>query len=212
VPHAAGADQLLVAADSDDGALLCRVSPDAPGMLRVTRKMIDGCDISDINFTAVAASVVATNAAPLIARMQALLIISVSAELLGLGEAVMDLMLTQLQSREQFGRPIGSFQALQHRAVDAFISLELLRSLAFRVATAFDRGTAHPAMLAALKAKAGRGVLDVVRLALQMHGAMGYTDAHAIGRRTKRALSLSALYGGDAYQYDRFANLSGAVA
>jgi len=217
VPGVAVADRLLVAAQAIDGShLLCVIPPDAVRLAIHTRRTIDGASISDVTFDDVmvpAGGIVTEGAGAglAMARIHAALTLAVSAELLGLGEAVMELLLTQLTRREQFGRPIGAFQALQHRAVDGFITLELLRSLAFRVARAIDRSSEHPAMLPALKAKAGRGVLSLTRLTMQVHGAMGYAAEHDIGLRYKRALSLSALHGGDAYQFERFSEIAGGL-
>ena len=59
-------------------------------------------------------------------------------ELVGLAAAALDVTLDYIKLREQFGRPIGSFQVLQHRAVNAFIDIELNRSLAYRVLAAYD--------------------------------------------------------------------------
>ncbi len=108
-----------------------------------------------------------------------------------------DLTLDYIKLRQQFGRPIGSFQVLQHRAVDGFIDIELNRSLLFRVLAAFDAGETHPAMASAVKARTSRSALAATRAALQMHGAVGYTDTHDIGLYYKRAIALAARYGGE---------------
>jgi alkylation response protein AidB-like acyl-CoA dehydrogenase len=97
---------------------------------------------------------------------------------------------------------------LQHRAVDGFIDIELDRSLIYRVLAAFDAGEHHPAMVAAAKARASRSALQVVRAALQMHGAIGYTEEHDIGLYYKCAMVLAARYGGELGQTRRFADLT----
>jgi alkylation response protein AidB-like acyl-CoA dehydrogenase len=113
-----------------------------------------------------------------------------------------------LKLRQQFGRPIGSFQALQHRAVDGMIDIELNRSLNYRVLADFDRGVRHPAMAPAVKARAVRVALAVSRAALQAHGAVGYTDSADIGLYYKRAIALAARCGGELNQTARFSELT----
>ena len=217
VPDAALADRLLIAATGGGGPILCLIRPDAAGVTLRTRAMIDGSQVSDIVLTGTrvaAADVVAAGAAASArtAAITALQSLAVSFALLGVGDAALALTLEHLKLRQQFGRPIGSFQALQHRAVDGFVALELVRSLALRVAAAFDAGGAHPAMIPALKAKAGRDVLAVVRRGLQIHGALGYAAEHPIGRRYQRALVLSACFGNEADHLAQFAALAGGAA
>jgi alkylation response protein AidB-like acyl-CoA dehydrogenase len=209
VPDIDGADLLLVATS---GGLLGVVTPDAPGLTRTCHATLGEAAVSDLHFAATPFLPAARDAAGLVADMENLLLLATAAELLGLGEAGSAMTQEYLAIRRQFGRPIGSFQALQHRTVDGFIGLELVTSLVFRSAVAFDDGTCHPAMPVAAKAKAGSAVLAQMRGALQMHGAMGYTDEHDIGLLYKRALALSALYGNEAAQLARFATLTGAPA
>ena len=99
---------------------------------------------------------------------------------------------------------------LQHRAVDGFIDIELDRSLVYRVLAAFDRREHHPAMVSAAKARASRSALQVVRAALQMHGAIGYTEEHDIGLYYKRAVALAARYGGELGHTGHFSRLTRA--
>ena len=141
--------------------------------------------------------------------VQDLLTLAVGAELLGVADAALTMTLEHLKLRHQFGKPIGSFQALQHRAVNGFVDLELILSLLFRTAAALDRGESNPAFVAAVKAKTGKSALEILRFGLQMHGAMGYTEAHDIGLLYKRALVLSALHGNEANHLMRFSRLTG---
>ncbi len=97
---------------------------------------------------------------------------------------------------------------LQHRAVDGFIDIELNRSLAYRVLSAFDAGEHDPAMVSAVKARTSRAALEIIRGALQMHGAIGYTDEHDIGLYYKRAIALAARYGNELHHTGRFSDLT----
>jgi len=212
VPFAATADAFLVAAERGGATVLGLAAPDAVGVAITTVRNVDGTSSSDIAFAATPVEIVAdgSTAERAIAAMQAATVLAASAELIGIAAAVHAMALDHIKTRRQFGQAIGSFQAIQHRAVDAFVAVELSRSLLARVCVERDRGNADAAMIAAVKAKSSRSALDVVRFGLQMHGAMGYAEEHEIGLYWKRALVLSALYGGDANHLLRFSQLSWA--
>ena len=142
------------------------------------------------------------------ARLGDLLALGSAVELLGISESALALALEHVRTRRQFGQPLGSFQALQHRLADNFVDLELNRALLHRVCIAWDQGVAVPAMIAAAKARAARVAGEVMRNALQLHGAIGYTDEHDIGILWKHALALSARYGNELTQAARFARLT----
>ena len=163
-----------------------------------------------MSFRAVPADVVAQGDAldPLVARLHALPVLGTAAELIGVTQAALDITLDYLKVRQQFGKPIGSFQALQHRIVNHYVDLELNRSLVYRVLVAFDDASAHPAMVSAAKARVARCALETVRAALQLHGAIGYTDEHDIGLYYKRAVALAAKYGNEIMHVDRFSALT----
>ena len=137
-----------------------------------------------------------------------LLAMGTGAALVGVSAMALDMTLEYIKFRQQFGKALGSFQALQHRAADCFVDIELNRSLVYRVLASFDSGDAHRAMAAAVKARTSRVALAVTRNALQLHGAIGYTDEHDIGLYYKRAITLAALYGNDINQTARFSALT----
>lgn len=137
-----------------------------------------------------------------------LLAMGTGAALVGVSAMALDMTLEYIKFRQQFGKALGSFQALQHRAADCFVDIELNRSLVYRVSASFDSGDAHRAMAAAVKARTSRVALAVTRNALQLHGAIGYTDEHDIGLYYKRAITLAALYGNDINQTARFSALT----
>jgi alkylation response protein AidB-like acyl-CoA dehydrogenase len=157
-----------------------------------------------------AATVIARGeeAMALVAKLGDLLALGSAIELLGVCESALALALEHVKTRRQFGQPLGSFQALQHRLADNFVDLELNRSLLHRVCLAWDQGTALPAMIAGAKARATRIATEIMRNALQLHGAIGYTDEHDIGILWKHALALSARYGNELTQAARFARLT----
>jgi alkylation response protein AidB-like acyl-CoA dehydrogenase len=122
--------------------------------------------------------------------------IAQSAELLGVARRALELMLDYLKTRAQFGKPIGSFQALQHRSVDAYIQVQLAEACLGEVLDELERGDASMAALAArAKARCAHVAILVTRLAIQFHGAIGFTDECAVGFYFKRALQLAAWLG-----------------
>jgi alkylation response protein AidB-like acyl-CoA dehydrogenase len=161
-----------------------------------------------------AATVIARGeeAAMLAAKVGDLLALGSAVMLLGICESALALALEHVKTRRQFGQPLGAFQALQHRLADSFVDLELNRSLLHRICVAWDEGTVVPAMIAGAKARAARVATDILRNALQLHGAIGYTDEHDIGTLWKHALALSARYGNELTQAARFARLTAEEA
>jgi alkylation response protein AidB-like acyl-CoA dehydrogenase len=149
-----------------------------------------------------------SEAKSLATKLGDLLALGSAIELLGLCESALALALEHVKTRRQFGQPLGSFQALQHRLADNFVDLELNRSLLYRVCVAWDAGGALPAMIAAAKARAARVASEIMRNTLQLHGAIGYTDEHDIGILWKHVLALSARYGNELTQAARFARLT----
>jgi alkylation response protein AidB-like acyl-CoA dehydrogenase len=120
--------------------------------------------------------------------------------------------LNYLRTRVQFGKPIGSFQALQHRAVDMYIQKELTRAtLGAALAAILNPGcTPEQRALAAssVKARASQAALAICKEALQMHGAIGYTDEYDLGLYFNRALVLSAWLGNTGAHRRRYAGLA----
>lgn len=124
--------------------------------------------------------------------------LAASAELLGLMERALEMTLEHLRQREQFGKPIGSFQALQHRAVNLYIQIELTRSAVNRAARAMDsgaEGSASTAQVSAAKSRAGDAAQLIARECVQMHGAIGYTTEYDLSLYVNRMLFLSAWLG-----------------
>jgi alkylation response protein AidB-like acyl-CoA dehydrogenase len=204
-------DSFLVAAEAGTTPALCIVPRGASGVSIAAMQHVDDSSSGNVSFANVAPTqVIATgdDARTLILRMQECMTLGVAAELVGLAAAALDVTLDYLKLRQQFGRPIGSFQALQHRAVDSFVDIELNRSLVYRVLAAYDAGVYETAMMSAAKARASRCALEVMREALQMHGAIGYTEEHDIGLYFKRAQVLAARYGNELSHSSRFSALT----
>lgn len=136
--------------------------------------------------------------------------IGVCAETLGLMSAAFDSTLEHLRTRIQFDVPIGSFQALQHRAAICFVKIELARSLVMAAARKLDEDPLNAArFVSAAKACCSDAAVLVTNEALQMHGGMGMTDECDIGLYVKRARAAAHCFGDSDWHRARFALLSG---
>ena len=136
--------------------------------------------------------------------------IGLAAELLGLSTEAFERTVAYLKERKQFGRVIGSFQGLQHRAAELFAELELARSIVLQALQAIDAGEENlPLLASAAKAKLCEVAQRATNEAIQMHGGIGMTDEHEIGFFIKRARVAQHTFGDYNYHLDRFAQLSG---
>jgi acyl-CoA dehydrogenase len=138
--------------------------------------------------------------------------IGLCAEMLGSLQECFERTIAYLKEREQFGVPIGSFQALKHRAADMFCEVELSRSCVLEALTALDEGRdpEEIAKLASLaKAKVGETFNRVSREGIQMHGGIGMTDEFDIGFFLKRAAVAEQTFGDVNYHRNRYGELEG---
>jgi acyl-CoA dehydrogenase len=136
--------------------------------------------------------------------------IGLASELLGLSIEAFERTVSYLKERKQFGRLIGSFQGLQHRAAELFAELELGRSIVLKALQAVDDGDEQlPKLASAAKAKLSEIAQRATNEAIQMHGGIGMTDEHEIGFFIKRARVAQHCFGDYNYHLDRFAKLSG---
>jgi alkylation response protein AidB-like acyl-CoA dehydrogenase len=130
------------------------------------------------------------------------------AEGVGLTQRVLEMTVEYLKTREQFDVKIGSFQALQHRAVDMFVETQLIRSSALESQLRVD-GTSpgeRRAAVSAAKVQLSVGGKYVTRQAIQLHGGVGCTDEHDIGLYFKRMHALNTLYGDEEHHVERYAS------
>ncbi len=136
--------------------------------------------------------------------------VCLAAEMLGIAAEAFERTLGYLKERKQFGVPVGSFQALQHRAALLFCELELTRSAVLKALQALDADSADRSLLASMaKSRSGKTVQLAVNEAVQMHGGIGMTDEFDIGFFMKRAAAARQEYGDSYYHADRFAQLRG---
>jgi alkylation response protein AidB-like acyl-CoA dehydrogenase len=131
-----------------------------------------------------------------------------AAEMLGSAQEAFDRTVQYLKDRRQFGVPIGSFQALKHRAAQMFCEVEMTRSAVIAAVSALD-GAANdaPALAALAKAKANETFVLCSNEGIQMHGGIGMTDEHEIGFFMKRSRVAKATFGDTTFCRDRYASL-----
>ena len=136
--------------------------------------------------------------------------IALSAEMLGGACEAFEQTVAYLKTRKQFGVPIGSFQALKHRAAQMFCEIELTKSIVAEALGAIDEGRADlPALASAAKARATDTFLLVANEAIQMHGGIGVTDELDVGFFLKRARVAEMTFGDSAYHRDQYARCLG---
>ena len=133
-----------------------------------------------------------------------------AAELVGVAAGASEMTFDYLKQRKQFGRLIGEFQALQHRAAQLYGEIEIARAAALKAAQLLDSGDARAElMISVAKAKAGRTAALAVQEGVQMHGGIGMTDEHDIGLYMKREAVIGELFGSPRFHAGRVAELSG---
>lgn len=135
--------------------------------------------------------------------------IALSAEMLGNSEAAFEMTLNYLKERKQFGVLIGTFQALQHRAAEMFVEIELTKSAVMAAMQGADENNNDLQRMASLaKSIAGETLYLVSNESVQMHGGIGVTDEYDIGFYMKRARVAEVIFGGANFHQERYANLS----
>ncbi len=133
-----------------------------------------------------------------------------AAEMLGIAAESFERTVDYLKQREQFGKKIGEFQALQHRAAHLFCEIELGRSVVLKALQALDAGDSRaPALVSLAKAKLGEVAKLATNEAVQMHGGIGMTDDFDIGFFMKRARAAAETFGDLSFHGDRLARLQG---
>jgi alkylation response protein AidB-like acyl-CoA dehydrogenase len=133
--------------------------------------------------------------------------LAAAAELSGIGRRLIDTTVAYACVREQFGKPIGSFQAVKHHLASALVRLEMALPLVYRAAYSVARGDPdRPVHVSMAKAQASEAALGAARAALQCHGAIGYTVEHDLHLWMKRAWALAAAWGDAAFHRARVAD------
>lgn len=222
VLHGAQAGQLIVSARSagaardTTGISLFVLPADTPGITVRDMRSNDGMRIATIDFAGVRvpASALLGHEGDGWSLLEATAdhgIALLCAEALGVMEALCEATLDYLKTRQQFGVPIGKFQALQHRMAEMFIQLEQARSMAMLVAVkdASPDADERRRMASAAKARIGEAMKFIGQQAVQLHGGMGVTNELPAAHLFKRLTGIELMLGDTDHHLMRFASLPG---
>ena len=217
------ADRIIVSARTSGeprdaaGITLFLVRPDAPGVSVVRQTRLDARNVALVRLDGVRVEADAVlgpvdGGGALLARAVDRATVGLTAEMLGSMTAAFEMTTEYLKTRVQFGVPIGSFQALKHRAARMYVELELARSAVMNAARAVDEARDDAAIARAAsiaKARCSDAFVLVGNEGVQMHGGIGMTDEHDIGFFLKRARAAEITFGDAAWHRDRLASLDG---
>jgi alkylation response protein AidB-like acyl-CoA dehydrogenase len=193
-----------------DGISLLAVPADSAGISRRDYPLVDGSPGASIAFENV--SVPAENligepgaALKLVQHAVDGAIVAVGAEALGAMDALLEQTVEYTRTREQFGQPIGRFQALQHRMAEMYLACQSMRSLLYYAAILRKEGREDAGQAAAaLKVKLGDAGRFVSQQAVQLHGGIGMTDELGVSHYFKRLLLLNTLFGDSEHHLKRY--------
>ena len=245
VAGADSADCFIVAARKGNDTALCLVPADAAGVTCRFEYAVDGTCFGAVEFSDAKVSdvlAVGAHADRLLARAREYALTAASAELYGVMSQALEMTLGYMRTRVQFGRPIGAFQALQHRAAELFVQKALAYSVVQEAIALIESGAdsrdelnadsrdgwgadsrdganagSREIALAVRRAKArcSDAALRTTKDAVQLHGAIGYTDEYDISLYLKRAMVLASWLGNGVVQrreYVRLAHVLGGEA
>lgn len=209
------ADALIVVATAEEGTTLFLVDPATAGVEIERTVMVDAHNAARITLSDVAVDADAVIGA--VGGGEALLDGALNlgracaaSSLTGAGDQAFKTTMEYLRTRKQFGKLIGEFQALQHRAAHLFSELELARAATIGAQIAIDEGREDAPLAASIaKAKAGRVAELAVEEAVQMHGGVGMTDEFDVGLFMKRVRVLNELLGDAGFHAERVARAQG---
>jgi alkylation response protein AidB-like acyl-CoA dehydrogenase len=213
------ADVFLVSARLDHTAGtsegIFALSSSRPGLSRRDYRLLDGSSACDLHFSRVCVDEEALMGSPertrpalAFATDQALA--GLCAEAVGIADGVLWVTRDHLRLRRQYGAPLSSLQALQHRMADMFVEVELARSVtlqALQVVSQGDSSSRRKGVLAA-HIQTSKSGMYVCKNGVQLHGAIGVTDEHPVAGYFRRMAVISRLFGGTERQLSRYRALT----
>lgn len=216
----AGVDGWLVTADGERGTALFFVAAGTPGVSAQVHARADGaaaCHLTIESAVVPAHALLAcNNVVDAVDEALDLGRLMQSAELVGVARQVLADSVAYLNTRQQFGRPLAAFQALQHRLVDAAMQVELAANSLLDALDTLDAqpgdSTLRKTVASRAKARAARAGLEAARLAIQLHGAIGYTEECDVSLYFRSALHLAAWLGNATAHRQRYGALAALPA
>jgi alkylation response protein AidB-like acyl-CoA dehydrogenase len=207
------AHTLLVAARTEDDRLgLFRVDAPAEGLTRTLVPSLDTTrKLATVELAATPARLVSRgDQTANVERALALTVCALAAEQVGGAQRCLEMATEYAKARLQFGRPIGSYQAIKHKCADMLVAVEFAKSAAYSACTAAAENSADLLEAAALaKAYCSEAYFEVAAENIQVHGGMGFTWEHPAHLYFKRAKASDLLLGDSAYHRERLADLVG---
>jgi pimeloyl-CoA dehydrogenase small subunit len=221
VVHGDSADRLIVTARVAGaqrdlkGIGVFLVDAKDPGVQRRGYRTVDGQRAAEVELSNARALAVLGNpedGLPLVDQVVDESIAALAGEAVGAMQAAHDMTIDYMKTRQQFGRPIGSFQALQHRAADMLVALEQARSMSYFAAISSEERnpTERRKSMAAVKVQIGRSARFVGQQSIQLHGGIAMTIEYACGHYFKRLTVNDAMFG-DADHYVRYLSDTGGL-
>ena len=215
VVQGASADFFIVAAQAAEGLSLFLVEKEAKGLTVEGVRLADSSIAARLDFRSVGVDADAVigeigQGEAVLSRVLDAGRVGAASELLGVASGALTMTVDYLKQRKQFGKLIGEFQALQHRAAHLYSELEIARAATLKAQQLLDEGSEDAdAMVSVAKAKAGRVSALAVQEGVQMHGGIGMTDEHDMGLYMKRDRLLNELFGDANYHADKLARMNG---
>ena len=176
-------------------------------------RTVDGGRAAEVEFDQAPAVLIAEEGLPMVEAVVAEAIAGLAFEAVGCMEMAHTMTLDYMKTRQQFGKPIGSFQALQHRAADMLVALEQARSMSFYAVQAAAETDADERRrgVAAVKVQVGRSGRLIGQQSIQLHGGIAMTMEYACGHYFKRLTMNDSLFGGADHHIRALADDGGLV-
>jgi alkylation response protein AidB-like acyl-CoA dehydrogenase len=207
------ADVVLVVARTEAGVSLFAVDKDAAGFAATALPTMDQTrKQAKLTFADTSARLIGTDGQgwPAVAKMLDLAVVALAAEQVGGAQQVLDMSVQYAKDRVQFGRPIGSFQAIKHKCADMLLEVESARSAAYYAGwTAADGNDELPVVASLAKSYCSEAYFHAAAENIQIHGGIGFTWEHPAHLYFKRAKSSELLFGDPTYHRELLAQRIG---
>ena len=216
VPLGRDADAFIVPALVEDELACCLINIDALDLEIEPRLLADGSSNGRLKFSGATARLIGVgdNVNEALSRVRAIVTIAAASYQLGLAESMLQMTIEYAGTRHQFGQAIGAFQSLQHRLVDCYIDVRLADAvLTDRIASAASESDLPALQAIASRAaqRVGETVVRITREAIQIHGAIGYTDECDVGLFANRAIAHAARFGRADFHLAQIVQLSAGI-